>query len=272
MNPTVSVLLPVYQPRPDYFHHALHSILRQEWTDFEVLLIEAHEHPSPSPACRRVLHHLADPRIRYLAYRKPSLVDQLNLGLQSAHGEFIARMDADDWSHPQRLSEQVAYLRQHPEVAVVGTQIDVVDPADRPLGHRRYPTNPAAVAGALCRFNPLAHPSVMYRRATVMAVGGYCYRRHPANEDYELWCRLARHGHQLANLPRRLLRYRLHAGAMKSEKLRGILRGTRLVKRHYFHRKMKWPEKGRYWAEGLLLLLPSPLVMRLFQRWQYRRD
>jgi glycosyltransferase involved in cell wall biosynthesis len=198
-------------------------------------------------------------------------VDQLNFGLQEAKGEFIARMDADDWSHPDRFAKQVEFLHSHPDIAVVGTQIDIMDENDRPMGHRSYPTDPEAISAALCRYNPLAHPSVMYRKGAVCQSGGYRYRRFPANEDYELWCRLARLRYGLANLPRTLLRYRLHSEAMKSAKLRGIIRGTRCVKGCYFQRTMKSRARIRFWIEGCLLILPPALVMQLFKRSQYRR-
>jgi hypothetical protein len=180
-------------------------------------------------------------------------------------------MDADDWSHPDRFGEQVEFLRNHPDIAVVGTQIDIMDERDRPLGHRSYPTDPEAITAALCRYNPLAHPSVMYRKEAILEAGGYRYRRYPANEDYELWCRLVHLGYGLANLARTLLRYRIHPYAMKSARLRGIIRGTRLVKSRYFRRTMKSRAKVRFWMEGCLLVLPPAWVMLLFRRSQYRR-
>jgi glycosyltransferase involved in cell wall biosynthesis len=287
MNPVVSVLIPVYHPRRDYFPLAFHSILEQRFRDIEVLIIEpvpfsprsltwggpAQETTSTgSTTARQVIDDLADPRVRYLAFPgKPSLVDQLNFGLQEAKGEFIARMDADDWSHPDRFAEQLEFLRTHSDVAVVGTQIDIMDERDHPLGHRSYPTEPEAIAAALCRYNPLAHPSVMYRKEAVLQAGGYRYRQYPANEDYELWCRLVCLGYRLANLPRTLLRYRIHPEGMKSAKLRGIIRGTRVVKSCYFRRRMKSRARIRFWIEGCLLILPSALVMHLFRRSQYRR-
>lgn len=273
MSPAVTVLIPVYRPQYDYLRDALRSILKQSFTDFEVLLVEAPCYGESADVCRRVAEDRRDPRVRHLIYPgKPGLVDQLNFGLANARGDLVARMDADDWSHPDRLQAQVDFLNAHPDIAAVGTQIDVIDCHSYPLGHRCYPTEPEAIAACLPRCNPMAHPSVMFRRHAVLEVGGYRYRRHPANEDYELWCRLVARGHRLANLPRPLVRYRIHPHSMKSEKLRGIVRGTRLVKRHYFSGKMTWRDRARYWAEGLLPALPTPLVLHLFQRLTYRRD
>jgi len=275
MPPLVSVLMPVYRPRLTYLGEALDSVLKQTYQDFELLLVEA---PCEADDVRAVYCELLtrasqDPRVRHLRYPgPPSLVDQLNFGLERASGDLVARMDADDWSHPDRFQQQVDFLNRHPDITVLGTQIDLMDDRSFPLGYRSYPTEPDALAAQLSRGNPLAHPSVMYRRTVVQGVGGYRYRRYPANEDYELWCRLASRGYRLANLPRRLLRYRIHGGAMKAEKLRGIVRGTRLVKRHYFRDKMSWADRARYWAEGCLTVLPAWLVLQLFLRLNTRRD
>ncbi len=279
MRPLVSVLLPVYRPRPDYLHLALFSLVNQTFHKFEILLVEAQDQEGPHhtlpfipSVVPKIIKELDDPRLRYLPFSgAPSLVDQLNFGMEQSHGPLIARMDADDWSHPNRLSEQVDFLANHKNVAVVGTQIDVMDADDRPLGYRCYPTEPHAVAQALRRYNALAHPSVMYRKDVILSAGGY-RNRYPGNEDYELWCRLAAGGQLLANHSRRLLRYRIHQGAVKSKKLRSILRGTRLVKSHYFHGKMTLHDRTRYCAEGLLLTIPSRWVFRLFQRLQYHTD
>lgn len=269
MRPIVSVLMPIYRPRHDYLLTAIKSILQQHFSEFELLLIEAPSDVRIDP----VLSKLNDPRIRHLRFEgEASLVDQLNYGLQEARTDLIARMDGDDWSYPERLQKQYDYLKEHPEIAVLGSQISIMDTNDRPLGYREYPTEPATVCRALKRFNALAHPSVMYRREPIQVAGGYCYRDYPANEDYELWCRLIQRGHQLANLSDTLLRYRIHAGAMKSEKLKKILRGTRLVKRHYYGSTMNTAEWTRYCAEGAILNLPGWAIMKLFQRMQYCQE
>jgi glycosyltransferase involved in cell wall biosynthesis len=269
MNPALSVLLPVYQPRLDYLYSAIESILHQSFRDFELIIIEA-------PSTTRIdalLAKYGDARIQHHRFpAKPSLVNQLNFGLQLAQSEMIARMDADDWSHPERLKRQWDYLQEHPEISVLGTQICIMDDRDRPIGFRQYPTEPEQTAQLLSRYNTLAHPSVMYRKQHILEVGGYWYDRFPANEDYELWCRLAKRGYRLATFNEQLLRYRIHPHAMKSEKLKKILRGTRLVKRHYFTSAMSMADWSRYCAEGALLNLPGWMILQLFKRMNYRNE
>lgn len=269
MTPAISVLLPVFRPQPHFLKVAIDSILRQTFDSFELLIIEARSETTIEP----LLGSFNDPRLIHCVFPgTPHLVDQLNYGLQQARAELIARMDGDDWSYPERFQQQFDYLSSQTNVVVVGTQIAIMDAQDRPLGLRQYPTTAEQLKSALRRSNPLAHPSVMYRKEPVLKAGGYCYRDYPANEDYELWCRLSQQGCQLANLDQTLLRYRIHAGAMKSEKLKAILRGTRLVKRHYFADTMTMTDRARYVAEGLLLNLPGSVILKLFQRMQYQQE
>jgi glycosyltransferase involved in cell wall biosynthesis len=269
MKPRVTVLLPVYQPQLDYLRTAIESMLRQTFTDFELLIIEA----GSAINIDALVQELNDGRLQHHRYPgQASLVQQLNYGLQLAQADMIARMDGDDWSHPDRLHQQWQHLEKHPELTVLGTQIHIMDDRDSPMGRRRYPTDPVQSAALLRRYNTLAHPSVMYRKQPILDVGGYWYDRFPANEDYELWCRLAKRGYQLTTLDEPLLRYRIHPKAMKAEKLKRILRGTRLVKRHYYGDSMTLADWSRYWAEGALLNLPGWLILKLFTAMNYRQE
>ena len=269
MKPAVSVLLPVYRPQIHYLRHALESVLHQTFDDFEVLLVEA----ALETCIKSLLEELQDKRIKHLCFPgKASLVDQLNWGLEQTQCELVARMDADDWCFPERLAKQLDYMQQQKDIAVLGSQLGVMDSNDRPIGSRKYPTAPDDVTQTLRQYNAIAHPSVMYRKQAILDAGGYRYRTYPANEDYELWCRLAKQGAKLANLDVPLLRYRVHPQGMKSAQLKAILRGTRLVKRHYYGGDMTMKERSRYWAEGALLNLPGWVILELFKQINYHRE
>jgi glycosyltransferase involved in cell wall biosynthesis len=253
--------MPVWNPHPDFLRKAVHSIIQQTWSDFELIVVEDPSSESAAP----LLAEFDDSRIHHICNSsRTSLVDQLNQGLAEARAALIARHDADDVSAPDRLNRQVEFMYAHPEVAVCGSQLHVIDSEDRPLGYRFYPTHHSAIVAAMPLHNPIAHPSVMCRKETIVAAGGYLYRRYPALEDYDLWCRLARLGCRFANLPEALVLYRIHPSAMKSSRLHEIIRGTVDVKRCYWPR----PPSIRAWlrrvAECMLLWLPSGLVLRLF--------
>ncbi|HMO36603.1 MAG TPA: glycosyltransferase, partial [Gemmatales bacterium] len=245
------------------------SILQQSLTELELIIIEAASDISIS----QLLHALQDHRILHLSYpRSPSLVGQLNYGLTQAKAALVARMDGDDWSYPDRLLKQYLFLNDHPEITVAGCQLQIIDHRDCPLGYRKYPTDPIQTSRWLRRFNTLAHPGVMYRKQAILDAGGYIYDKYPANEDYELWCRLAQKGYQLTSLDETLLQYRLHPHSMKSEKLKRILRGTRQVKRHYFAETMTLGDWTRYYGEGVLLNLPGWMILKLFKIMNYRQE
>ncbi len=266
-RPLVSVLLPVLDPHPVYFRRAVESILAQTLGDFELVVVED---PAPRSA-GEILADYADSRVRHVRNEsRTGLVTQLNQGLAEARGDLVARMDADDVAEPDRLRRQCDLLGESPEVSVAGSQLRIIDEEGRHRGYRAYPLSHESILAALPRYNPLAHPSVMFRRAIVAGAGGY--RSHSHNEDYDLWSRLAVSGHRFANHPEPLLRYRVHPGAVKATRLRTMIRGTLEVKERYWRGGMTVADRARLWGERCLLALPPWLVTELFKRTAFRAE
>jgi glycosyltransferase involved in cell wall biosynthesis len=265
-TPVVSVLMPVYDPHPLHFRQAVDSILAQSMADLELLIVED---PSPRPA-GPLLAEYHDPRIRHLPRReKGTIVDSLNEGLAQARAGWVARADADDICEPDRLEKQLAFMREHPETDVLGSQIAIIDGEGAVHGRRDYPLTHDAIVRGLTRYNALAHPSVLYRRQAVIEAGGY---RGFYTEDYELWSRLARQRARFANHPEALVRYRVVPEGIRSAKVRATLRGTLEVKQLHWRGQMDLGGRLRMWAERLLLWLPPPLVLSLFLKTQFRSD
>jgi glycosyltransferase involved in cell wall biosynthesis len=267
-QPLVSVVMTVLNPDARYFREAVASVLAQDYTNLELVIVED---PSPRSA-GELLQSFDDPRIVHVANpERTSHSRQRNQSLALARGELVATLDADDISEPTRISRQVRFFTEHPDVAVVGTQLIVIDAEGRTIGSRAYPTSHEAILSAMPRFNPIAQPSVMFRKATVLAAGGYSYDRYPAVEDYELWSRLATRGVGFANLPEPLLKYRLHPGGMKATRLKGILRGTLDVKQRYWRSQLGVAGHARMALERLLLLVPPVVTYQLFAWTTLRR-
>ncbi len=259
--------MPVLRPDTGYFQEAVDSILRQTLRDIELVVVEDPSEASASVILRR----FEDARIRHVAnQQRTSLVDQLNTGLAIARSAFVARMDADDVARSDRLETQLAFLRDNPDVTVVGSQLEVIDPAGRTVGHRAYPTDHADILRAFRRYNALAHPTVVFRKDAILSAGGYELREFAA-EDYDLWSRLARTGARFANTSEPLLRYRVHPGASKAVRLRSILAGTTLVKKKYWLRTMSTSERLRFMLEIGLRYAPARLVQWLFVRTHFAR-
>lgn len=205
-TPLISVCMPVYNAKR-YVAEAVESILSQTFRDFEFLIID----DGSTDGSLDILHRYAtqDPRIRLWSGPNVGYVPRLNEMLALARGPLIARMDADDVSIPDRFARQVEFLRDHPEVDVVGSAMTCIDQRGYTLTDWAFPVAHDAIQDlALTGSCPFSHPSVIMRRKAVLAVEGYKEELAPA-EDYDLWLRMGERG-QLANLPDILVRYRMH--------------------------------------------------------------
>lgn len=266
--PRVTVAVAAWRAEAAQFAAMLHSIAAQTFADFELLVLE----DPPHGVARDALLALGDPRCRHVA--NPTGVDLAtarNQLLALARGELVAILDADDVAVPDRLQRQVACFDADPDLAVLGGAIELIDAADRALGFRRYPTDHAAIVRTMRRRNPLAHPTVMFRKGKVVAAGGYRTLPHRTCDDYDLWSRMALMGARFMNLPQPLLRYRVHPGATKSRQLRATLRDTLWLKRTHWRHQLDGGDRLRLLGERLLLLLPPALVTALFLRTQVDR-
>ncbi len=209
-NSMLSVLLPVYNGEP-FLAEAIESILRQSFKNFEFIIINDGSQDSSG----EIIDYYAanDSRIRAFHQDNQGLVATLNRGVELARSPFIARMDADDVSLPQRFELQLPQLIAQPRLAVVGGFINIVDEEGRFLKHAAYPVGKDDVARFLEADSPFAHPTVIMRRSVVEGIGGYrsAYR---CAQDYDLWLRIYDAGYDLENVPETILNYRQHAGSI----------------------------------------------------------
>lgn len=209
-KPLVSVLLP-FRNATERLRHAISSMLEQSMEDFELLLIDN----GSTDGSRNVVESLAniDNRIRLLHELRVGIVPALNLGLALARGKYIARMDADDTSHPDRLALQVKYLDDNSTTDVVASQVEFVggvsavglknyvDWSNQLLTHEQMWLNRFVDA-------PLVHPSVMFRRHLIDVAGPY--REGPFPEDFELWLRWMEKGVRFHKIKHSLIRWHDH--------------------------------------------------------------
>jgi len=190
----------------DQVRRALQSCLDQTYTNIEVVLVC--NGPEAEQAAESIIQWFDhDERLRVFTTPIRYLTFSLSLGIHHAKGEFIARMDADDISKPERLSLQVAFLKKHPAVGVLGSAYEVIDESGAIISIKNVPTTDRAIRSKLVYSNPICHPSVMLRRSLVLQAGGYLGSIYA--QDYDLWSRLVRdHSVQFANLSEPLLQYR----------------------------------------------------------------
>ncbi|HLH92633.1 MAG TPA: glycosyltransferase [Xanthobacteraceae bacterium] len=211
-SPAISVLIPVWHA-VRFLPAALDSVLAQTFADFEVIAIDDGTHDGSADVLAAFAAR--DRRIRVMRQENQGIVASLNRAVDLARAPFVARMDHDDVSRPDRFAKQLAYLRLHPEVAAVSGAMDVIDQDGAYLRTEAAPTLPAAVASELLYRNCICHPAVMARTEALRKVGGYRKNAQFA-EDYDLWLRLSEIG-GVANLPDVLLSYRLHPVRMSTQ-------------------------------------------------------
>lgn len=205
MTPKISIILPVYNAKL-YLQATLDSLYRQTFTDFEILAIN----DGSSDTSTEILSQQSDSRLRVLNNDgNQGLAFSLNRALSEARGEYIARMDSDDLSHPDRLQKQLTFMALHPEVDICGSSIELVDEVGHIYRQVDYPLTDEAIKATMIFRSPLVHPSVMFRRALLNNKN--LYYRDIAGEDYDLWSRLLPNI-TFANCPEYLLAYRAGVG------------------------------------------------------------
>ena len=206
-TPLISVILPVYNAER-YLRIAVQSVLDQSIRDFELIAVD----DGSKDSSKKILDNFAqtDARIRVISRPNTGIVGALNDGLAAARGEFIARMDADDWVTPNRFETQVAFLRSHPSCVCVGSYFNYMDAEGALIKWNPRETDPIAIERTLLSGDggALIHPVIMARRSAIEQVGRY---RKEAQwvEDLDLYLRLAQVG-QLSNVSEVLLHYRYH--------------------------------------------------------------
>jgi glycosyltransferase involved in cell wall biosynthesis len=205
----VSVLMSVYdKEHPAYLESALESLFAQTRLPDEILIVKDGPLNSPLDSVIAKYKH-AYPILSVI-----SLPENVGLGAALNHGllhvkyDLVARMDSDDICYPTRFEQQVAFLKDHPSVSIVGAAIQEFNQAPEDLRRfRRLPSDPDQIIQFARYRNPMNHPTVMFRKMDVLAAGSY--EDMPLFEDWHLWVRMIQKGYKLYNLERPLLHFRV---------------------------------------------------------------
>lgn len=217
---------------------AIESILQQTYSDLELILVD----DGSRDGTFAVLESYArqDRRLRLIRNdRNRGIAYSLNIGWRGARGELIARMDGDDLSFPERLFEQHAFMKSHPEIAVLGTGVKTVAADGTELGVLLLPENHFDLAKDVYHVTPFIHPTVLMRRNFLESTGGYAEQWRRA-EDSELWIRGVR-THRFHNLQQPLVRYTLR----RNQTLGEIIERTHMLA-HAVHRDRLWLTHGHH--------------------------
>ncbi|MDD4286887.1 MAG: glycosyltransferase family A protein [Candidatus Peribacteraceae bacterium] len=228
--PLVSVVMPAFNVE-QYIAEAIESILSQSFSDFELIIVNDGSQDGTQHMIET--YAMQDKRIIVLSLQKNAGVAHArNLGIIQARGTFVAMMDADDISLPERLEAQVRFLQSQPKVGVVGGAILVLNERMVPVAERRYWIDDATIRKHLFLFMPFCFGSIMIRR-NVLVRSGMFDTVYQVAEDYDLYFRLGR-TMQFANLPQVVYWYRTRSHSLTHERRRDMEIATINIRKKYF--------------------------------------
>lgn len=255
-KPPVSIVLPVRDSEATV-SATIDSCLAQSFGDFEFVIVDHHS----TDGTRSILQAAADRDSRIRIVQPPSdasFVDVVNLAWRQSHGDLIARIDADDVAHADRIAKQVDFLAAHPEIAACGTLVRIQQRTvlsigettieSAAAGYRAYEqwlnsvVTPEQIATERFVDSPLANPSSMIRRSALEQMEGYADRVWA--EDYDLFLRMLDAGMRLGKVPQVLLDWFDSPGRTTRTSDRYSPENFRLAKSFYLSRIPKIVEYG----------------------------
>ena len=215
--PQISVVIPAYNGA-EFLAETLSSLAKQTFRDFEVVLVDDGSSDGTAEIADRFSNEMS---MRVLVNTKNiGIAASLNRGIAESDSVFIARLDADDLAHPNRLAQQLNFLETSPDIDLCGTHMLTFKSgnasADSVL---EYPTSDASIKTMLLQQNALSHPSILMRRSFIVDVGSYDSECDFV-EDYDLWCRGVLVGKRYANMEQHLTFYRVHPGQIGQSKFK----------------------------------------------------
>ena len=265
-NLKYSVLMTVYKKdNPDYFALSLDSMINQTCKPDEIVIVK-------DGSIRKQLQDIIDSRknrqVKIIQLQLPvnkGLGLALNEGIKICKNELIARMDADDYSMPNRCELQLKMFEKYPDLDIIGCPVDeFVDDIDNVVGCRNVPyTNDEIYVFAKKR-DPFNHPTVMYKKSVVLKAGMYSdYRK---NQDTDLWIKMLSNGAQCMNLKEHVFRFRFDSDTYRKRK-------------SWVNTKILLEIRYKAWQSGFntffdfLLVATSQIGVYIlpvwFQRWLY---
>lgn len=262
--PEVSVLLPCYNAVKT-LGETLNSLTHQTLDDFEVIAVD----DGSVDATPDVLQAWAarDSRFRVLSRSHGGVIEASRTGLEACQAHYIARIDADDRAHPERLEKQVAYLNEHPQVAAVSSLVRAFPTEDVREGFCIYVewlnsvVSDEEIKREIFIESPLPNPSVTFRRNWLERMGGY--QEHGWPEDYDLYLRMYLAGAEFAKIPQVLLEWREHPDRITRTDSRYSLENFLRAKAHYIKRgPLVDRDAVIIWGAGMMGRRIGKLLMR----------
>lgn len=211
----VSVIMSCYNEKVEWIEQSIKSIINQTYKNMEIIIVN--DNPKNKKLIELLkIYLLKDNRIKIINNNENlGLVKSLNKALKNATGEYIARMDADDISHRNRIERQVKYLIENKEISIVSTYANIIDENNVKIG--KYDKNPVdfnKIKKILKYRNNFIHPTWMFRKNILDIL--IEYNEVPYAEDYEFLCRAVTNEYKIATIPELLLDYRMRESSISN--------------------------------------------------------
>lgn len=262
----IAVLLPVYEKdKPEYLFLALESILKQSFADLRLFI--GVDGPIDSDLKQVIENASEDERVISIFFEEnKGLAVVLNQLLTSAFNhniDYIARMDADDISMPDRLEKQVKFLETHPDIDVVGGAISEIDE----LGNSRnkvitYPSDPDGCRRFFAKRNPHAHPAVMFRKRFFDKIGHGYRTEYRQNQDTMLWLDGFANNTLNANIPEIVLKFRMTESLFKKRRNGWKFAKKQFKDRLIINRTLNYGLSADVFGIAMLILQLAPTGIR----------
>ena len=253
MPPKISIVTAVYNGET-YLEQSISSMLSQTFDGFEFIIVD----DGSTDNTLQKLQQIDDPRIRVIHQKNQGQTQALIHGIEQAFGELIARMDADDYSLPDRLMRQVEFMDAHPKVVFCGSRFQELYGGNLYPQRVQFTQTNSEVKNIISCFNPFAHSAVVFRREAYLKVGGY-NKKFIIGMDYDLWVRLMEIG-EAYNIDEVLTIIRVHEQSISMRQSRlTTLEGIKIRSRAY----SKFG--GELFLTGMLFL--KSLMALVLPRW-----
>lgn len=237
----ISVLIPAYNAAR-YIQQTLESVSAQTHAHLEIIVVDDGSRDETPDILSR--YQQTEPRLRVIQQANGGISTALNTGLAGARGRFVARIDADDLMVPERLELQHRFLTDHPDLGFCASSMDFIDEAGTKIGEYDAPiANLAELDETIAqrKIFSFTHPTVMFRRSSLAAIGDYRAEFEPC-EDLDLFLRLIEAGLPGVAMRERLSRYRLHGNSISGRNARRQIRMSNyLFDRFYRQRDGRLP-------------------------------
>ncbi len=250
MNPKVSVVMSIHNEEK-YIKKAVDSILNQTYEDYEFIIIN----DGSTDRTQNILESYTDNRLRIVKQENLGLTRSLNRGIKLAGGEYIARMDGNDISLPERFEKQVEIFNINKKVGLVGSFVEHIDENGNYIKLYSYPTKNEEIKKVLWSDCPLCHSSAMFRKECIEKVGYYREKIGPA-EDYDMWFRISEH-FDVENIADPLHKVRIKSEGISIDRKFDQIRSSLLV-------RMLADERKRYGKDNLDRLTKKELMEILY--------